>query len=147
MARPVSVLMSLALLCRPYAHAQTPPRPGEARAEPVPYCELVLNPEKYDGQTILTEAVWERLFHSGALADRSCPRVGGRAALTAPAFSREVMHNGLGKTLGKILAKRGVAVVDLIGVFHSRKGENYGPDNQRYQIEIRSLLAVREITN
>ena len=147
MRHPVLVTMAVALLSWSNARAQDSARPGEPRAEPVPYCELVTNPEKHDGQKVLTEAVWERTIHSSALADRSCPRVGDRAALAAPAFSPQVMRNKLGKILGEIMAKRGIAVVDLIGVFHARKGQDYGPDNDRYEIEIKSLLAVTEIPN
>ncbi len=145
MTRPILAALALTVIGAPCARAQSSDRPRENRAEPVPYCQLVQDPNKYDGQVVLTEAVWERLFHSGALADGSCLRVAGRAALTMPAFSSELNHDKQWKILGKILTKRGVALVDVIGVFHNHKGQDYGPDGQRYQIEIRSLLAVTEI--
>ena len=147
MRHPVHLTLAITLVLWPSARAQVSVRPGEPRAEPVSYCDLVQNPEKHDGQVVPTEAVWERTIHSSALADRSCLRVGGRVALTAPAFSKKLNHDRLGKKLGKIFAVRGIAVVDIIGVFHAQKGRDYGPENQRFQIEIQRLLDVRQIPN
>lgn len=97
---------------------------------------------------ILTQAVWQAGIHSGSLADISCSEEGQRPALTLPSFAKGSNFNGKQrKGLWRILAKGGIARVDLVGVFRASKGRDYGPDGLQYQIEIQCLLSVTPISN
>jgi hypothetical protein len=109
---------------------------GDTRAEPVSFCDLVNSPDTHDGQLVLTEAVYQKGFHSGVLADRRCE----------PAVWPSCDTNCDGpeyKMLWKIIKQGAVARVDVIGVF--RAEPIIGPDTQRFRLEIKCLLAARTL--
>jgi len=113
-------------------------------AEPVPYCQLVNEPKKYDGRRVLTEAVWASGFHSGVLFDPACPKVDGRAANTFPGLVKgSNSESELGKSLWRILKERSPARVDLIGVFRGEQ-PTVTLDGQRFKLEVECLLLVRQ---
>jgi hypothetical protein len=114
-------------------------------AEPVPYCTLVRNPGEYDGKLVLTEAIWESAIHSGVLASQACPPKKDLSTLTLPSFSKGSNFNSvLRRRLWKILGEGRTARVDVIGIFRANRGRDYGPDAQRFKIDIHCLLRVSE---
>ena len=120
------------------------PKCTENSAVPfVQYCDLVREPGKHDGHLLRTEAVWQKMVHSGALADRSCPASGPDLLLTLPSFSQDSnFKSAIRKELWKLLDKGGTARVRIMGIFHGAKGRPYASDGQRFQMEIKCLLTV-----
>ena len=115
-------------------------------AEPVAYCALVRDPGKYDGKLVLTEAVWESALHSGVLANRACPPERERSSLTLPSFPEGSNFNSaLRRRLWKIAGEGKAARVYLIGIFRANRGRDYGPDAQRFKIDIHCLLRVSQV--
>ncbi len=109
----------------------------------VPFCDLVREPQNFDGRVVRTEAVWQRMIHSEALADRICSASGSELLLVLPSISRDSsFNNSLRKKLGKLLGKDGAARVRVTGVFRQNNGRAYTMDGQIFQLEIECLLAV-----
>jgi hypothetical protein len=117
---------------------------------PVSYCDLVGHPSQYDGQLVLTEAVYERGIHADILADQRCQ------GLTLPKRPESKDDSLEWQRLERILKKGAVARVDVIGVFRADLGSvvgsdgrklklEIGPDMQSFMLEIQCLLAARAL--
>ena len=101
---------------------------------------------KFDGQYVETEAVWQRMIHAGALADRACGLTDVDPLLTLPSFAeRSNFKSALRKKLWRTLDKNGLARVRVMGKFHGLTGRPYAPDGQDFQIEIVCLMSATPI--
>jgi hypothetical protein len=112
----------------------------------IQFCELLQNPQKYDGHLVRTEAVWQRMIHSGALADRVCSRTSSELLLVLPSFSQDSNYKSrLRKKLWKLLDKEGAARVRIVGIFRGPKDRPYAAEGQDFQLEIKCLLSAEPL--
>ncbi len=112
----------------------------------VDYCDLVHNPKMYDGHLVRTEAVWQTMIHTGALADRRCSDSGSDLLLVLPSLpSKPDSKSSLRKDLETLLRKDGAARVRVTGTFRDLRGKLYS-DGQRFQMEIKCLSSVTPLS-
>ncbi|MGC9998809.1 MAG: hypothetical protein ABSE21_01800 [Bryobacteraceae bacterium] len=138
-SRPVPLLLLIAVA----AKMETPKCAEDTSIQFVAYCDLVHAPAKFDGHLVRTDAVWQRMIHAGALADRACASSSSEPLLTLPSFSEHSNFNSsLRRELWNLLGKDGAAHVRVVGMFHGPKRRLYAADGQRFQIEIECLLSV-----
>jgi len=143
MRQKIFLAIPLLLLFTVVAKTEAPKCVDDAGIQLVPYCDLVRDPGKFDGHVVRTDAVWQRMIHAGALADRACPSSGSEPLLTLPSFAEKSnFESTQRKELWKLLGKGGDARVRVMGTFHGPKGRPYAADGQRFQLEIKCLLAV-----
>jgi hypothetical protein len=122
---------------------------GDAPPEKVPFCELAANAEKYDGHTVLTEAVVGESIHTNVLFDPLC--YGGRRTKSGqilsavPAFADiTYLDSEPAQQYLKVLEQDGFVRVVIIGHVDSLQGM-YGPQGLLFKISIRTLVSVYRI--
>ncbi len=143
MRQKICLAIPLLLLFSVVARTEAPKCVEDTSVQLIPYCDLVRDPSKFDGHVVRTDAVWQRMIHSGALADRSCPSSNSEPLLTLPSFAEKSnFESSQRKALWKLLGKGGAARVRVMGIFHGPKGRPYAADGQSFQLEIKCLLAV-----
>ncbi len=140
-----STITLLLLLCAP-GKTEQPKCGADLKVPFVSYCDLVRNPGEYDGHPVETEAVWQLMIHTGALADRGCSTSSPELLLVLPSFSNASnSKDPTKKRLSALLKTDRAARVRLIGTFHDLKGRFYS-DGQKFQIDIKCLVNVSPLT-
>jgi len=122
----------------------------EAKPEKIPFCDLAMRSEKYDGHLILTEAVASNSFHSILLFDPLCSETRGRGGMhlsAQPTFeSPYKMDSPLDTQFRKVLGEEGSVRIIFVGVVESLSQAAYGPEGRLFEIHIRKLISVHPIT-
>jgi hypothetical protein len=116
----------------------------------VTVCDLMANPSKHVGQTVMLNATLAATEEFSVFYDGSCqPRpvvVEGKHPTVQPSFDRGRYHfnSPLDKKLTKILRKKHQARVTVVGVFID-PGHYFGHQLCcRYQLDIIDLVSVEQ---
>jgi hypothetical protein len=109
----------------------------------IPYCDLLISPDSYDGKTIVTEAMVGSSFHSIAVYDTKCMSTAEKNRSASLELPEGWNSTRLGSRLSKLLRHKRDAVVKFEATFHSRGGA-FGPEGTRFGFTLRRLFSVRE---
>jgi hypothetical protein len=113
-------------------------------AETVKLCDLVKNPQKYDGHLVKTDADAVRLIHTTALRDSNCETSEGGGSLEVlPAIDYDYEKDKLHKKLGEQFSKKGGVRVQVIGIFHDVNG--FYEEGQSFRLDIKCFLSVEPL--
>jgi hypothetical protein len=140
------LLMLFVIFASGVRHASPARKPSDlTNAKKVPFCTLALNPEKYDGDVVITEAVSHTFPHNAGLSDPLCydQRTDDGRLLDAQPTSDKPIE--LETEYMNALREDGNARIIFIGIVESKK-RAYGPMGLPFQIRIQKLIAVHRIT-
>jgi hypothetical protein len=99
----------------------------------VQFCDLVQNPEIYDGQRVTVRAVYNYGFEWQELLCMEC-HIRGKTWLQFDSDTAKQVRKGLRKAP----RHQGIIIADFTGIFHA-KGGPYGDGSYRYSFEVEAV--------
>jgi hypothetical protein len=124
----------------------------QMRETEVSLCTLVAQPNKYAGKTVLVRATLVGGMEFQILKDDSCPAVAnpssGKSDLVEASFSRDHynFHTEAHKKLTRLLKKKQLARVTIVGIF-TDPGKYVGHQLCcRYELDIWKVLSVEDVS-
>jgi hypothetical protein len=116
----------------------------EAKLEEVNFCDLVQQPERYNGHLVRTTATYSTTVHSAGLTGKTCPTGTNAKRYAAVVFGKDFdTSSPNAKTLSRILKKGQSAEAVVIGVVHAAAHERYGYYDAPLQLELKSVEKIK----
>jgi hypothetical protein len=116
----------------------------EAKPEEVNFCDLVQQPERYDGHIIRTTATYSATAHSAGLTGKTCPSGTNAKRYAAVVFGKDFDTSSRNaKTLFHLLQKGQSAEAILVGVVHAAAHEKYGYYDAPLQLELTNVEKIK----
>jgi hypothetical protein len=115
----------------------------------ISFCDLAMHSEKYDGHVVLTEAVAGNSFHAVVLFDPLCSEMRSEAGMSLsaqPKMAPQHKKDKLDIEYRKALDEDSSVRIIFVGTVESLSQSAYGPEGQRFQINIERLIAVHRIS-
>jgi hypothetical protein len=123
-------------------------RSSEDSQPQVTLCDMVANPDIYDGKTVkVTATLLAGIEDAAVFIDDSCrPALEKSTQIVADFKQGEYSYrSSIAKRLTKLLKKKQQAAVTVLAVF-AAQGHYIGHQNCcRYRLEVQRLLAVKEL--
>jgi hypothetical protein len=106
----------------------------------VAYCDLVTNPDKYDGKEVTVHATYRYGFEWQEIFCMECRKI----AKTWLEFDEELKSDFKSK-LKKFPRDQGTVNAIFTGTFHSSKGP-YGDGGYRFRFDVRTISSVEVVS-
>lgn len=108
----------------------------------IPFCNIVMHPDRYDGKEIETTAILSAGYHSVIAYDRRCMPTESQNVSTEVLISDSVPPKHLLVRLLKSFRHHKDMIVNFEATFHSTGGP-FGVDGAKFQIVVEKLKDLR----